>query len=141
MIGEKVLNLGGGAERAFEAGIVQRANDPVNSPQASTPIDFAAQFGNIYREKLVVKAQPEKDDKTLYGNEYVWKRNGHDDYVHALLYAMVGLQRFSGQQAKIFGQRNSFPKAMVVGNDGVKVRSIPAPETTQVVMLNWPNEK
>lgn len=42
--------------------------------------DFAAQFNNIYREKLVVKAQPEKDDKTLYGSEYVWKRNGHDDY-------------------------------------------------------------
>lgn len=37
---EHVLNLGGGGERAF----INRANDPVMSPQASTPIDFAAQF-------------------------------------------------------------------------------------------------
>ncbi len=36
---EHILNLGAG-ERAF----VNRANDPVMSPQASTPIDFAAQF-------------------------------------------------------------------------------------------------
>lgn len=44
MNGEKVLNLGGGAERVFDAGVVQRANDPIMSPQPSTPIDFAAQF-------------------------------------------------------------------------------------------------
>jgi hypothetical protein len=44
MNGEKVLNLGGGADRAFTAGVVQRATDPVISPAASTPIDFAAQF-------------------------------------------------------------------------------------------------
>ena len=37
---EHVLNLGHGAERAF----INRATDPVLSPQASTPIDFAAQF-------------------------------------------------------------------------------------------------
>lgn len=37
---EHILNLGGGQERAF----VNKANDPVISPQASTPIDFAAQF-------------------------------------------------------------------------------------------------
>ena len=44
MNGEVVLNLGGGREKAFQAGMVQRANDPVMSPQAATPIDFAAQF-------------------------------------------------------------------------------------------------
>ena len=37
---EHVLNLGGGGEKAF----VNRANDPLMSPQATTPIDFAAQF-------------------------------------------------------------------------------------------------
>jgi hypothetical protein len=37
---DQVLNLGGGRERAF----INRATDPVLSPQASTPIDFAAQF-------------------------------------------------------------------------------------------------
>lgn len=44
MNGEVILNLGGGQERAFEAGMVQRASDPNMSPQASTPVDFAGQF-------------------------------------------------------------------------------------------------
>ena len=44
MNGENILNLGGGVERAFTAGVVQRANDPTQSPQPSTPVDFAAQF-------------------------------------------------------------------------------------------------
>lgn len=86
--------------------------------------DFAAQFGNIYREKLVVKSQPEKDDKTLYGNEYVWKRNGHDDYVHALGYAMIGMQRFEGQEAKIFGGKSvmeGLRKAQMVSDGGVQL--------------------
>lgn len=86
--------------------------------------DFASQFNNIYREKLVVKAQPEKDDKTLYGNEYVWKRNGHDDYVHALLYAMVGLQRFTNTEAKIFGGKSvmdGLRKAQIVSDGGVQL--------------------
>lgn len=39
-----VLNLGHGQERAFQQGMVQRASDPTQSPQASTPVDFAAQF-------------------------------------------------------------------------------------------------
>ena len=37
---EQVLNLGQGPDRSF----VNRANDPILSPQASTPIDFTAQF-------------------------------------------------------------------------------------------------
>lgn len=65
--------------------------------------DFAAQFNNIYREKIIVDSKPGKDDRTLLGNEYVWKRNGHDDYVHALLYAIVGLQKYGGELAKIIG--------------------------------------
>src|SRR5512138_1780287 len=44
MNGEVILNLGGGQERAFQAGVVQKANDPIMSPQPATPIDFAAQF-------------------------------------------------------------------------------------------------
>lgn len=56
--------------------------------------DFAQQFNNIYREKVVVKETKDKDDRSLYGGEYVWKRNGHDDYVHALGYAVIGLMRF-----------------------------------------------
>jgi Phage terminase large subunit (GpA) len=86
--------------------------------------DFASQFGNIYRELLTVKATPEKDDKTLYGNEYVWKRNGHDDYLHALGYAIIGMQRFQGQHVKIFGTRNAMdgiPRGQVVTDGGVQL--------------------
>ena len=44
MNGEVILNLGGGVERAFTAGTVQRAADPALVGAAVTPIDFAAQF-------------------------------------------------------------------------------------------------
>lgn len=66
--------------------------------------EFADMFGNIYREKVVVKETPGKDDASLYGPQFVWKRRGHDHYCHALLYAMVGLQRYGGEQAKIIGE-------------------------------------
>lgn len=65
--------------------------------------DFASHFGNMYREKIAVKSTPEKDDKTLYGNEWVWKRNGADHYCHALLYAMVGMQKYGDSLAKVVG--------------------------------------
>lgn len=43
MNGEVILNLGAGQERAFQAGVVQRAVEP-NVPNISTPVDFDAQF-------------------------------------------------------------------------------------------------
>ena len=63
--------------------------------------EFASHFGNIYREKVESKDIPEKDNAGLYSTHYVWKRNGADHYVHALLYAVVGLQKYGGQLAKI----------------------------------------
>jgi len=47
--------------------------------------EFADMFGNIYREKVEVKETKGKDDRSLYGAEYVWKRNGPDHFCHALL--------------------------------------------------------
>jgi hypothetical protein len=85
--------------------------------------DFAKQFDNIYREKISSKETPEKDNKELYGSEYVWKRNGHDDYVHALLYAIVGLQKFGGELAKIFDDKSwvsSLPKGQIVDNQVIR---------------------
>jgi len=64
-------------------------------------VDFASMFGNIYREKMMVKETPGKDNRELYGADYIWKRNGPDHYVHALLYAIVGLQKYGGELAKI----------------------------------------
>ncbi len=54
---------------------------------------LAEHFGNIYR---IAKETP-------FGVEHAWERNGPDHFVHALLYAMVGLDRFSEQEAKIIG--------------------------------------
>ncbi len=66
--------------------------------------EFADHFENLYREVIVVKEQKDKDLKTLYGNEYVWKRAGPDHFVHCLLYAMVGISRYGGEKAKIVGE-------------------------------------
>lgn len=52
---------------------------------------LAEHFGNMYR---TVKETP-------FGNEYVWERSGPDHLAHALLYAMVGLDKYSDQEAKI----------------------------------------
>lgn len=64
---------------------------------------FADMFGNMYREKIESKEAKGKDDRSLYGNEYVWKRNGPDHFAHAFLYATVGMQRFGGASATIVG--------------------------------------
>jgi hypothetical protein len=68
--------------------------------------EFASQWGNMYREKLEVKEAPHKDDKTLYGNEWVWKRNGPDHFAHAYLYGRVGLALFGGELATIGNASN-----------------------------------
>ena len=52
---------------------------------------------------MVAKETKDKDNKELYGAEYVWKRNGADHFCHALLYAIVGLQRYGGEKARIVG--------------------------------------
>jgi hypothetical protein len=62
---------------------------------------FAEHFGALYREKVEVKETKGKDDRSLYGAEYVWKRNGADHFAHALLYASVGMQRYGSGMAKI----------------------------------------
>jgi hypothetical protein len=67
--------------------------------------EYASHWGNIYREKVEVKDTKGKDNRALYGNEYVWKRNGPDHFVHATLYALVGLQRYGTQLATIIGDR------------------------------------
>lgn len=55
--------------------------------------ELAEHFGNMYRTAK----------ETPFGVEHYWERNGPDHYAHALLYAMVGLDRFSEQEAVIIG--------------------------------------
>lgn len=66
--------------------------------------EFASHFGNMYRERLMVKEQRGKDNKELYGAEYIWKRNGPDHFAHATLYGTVGMQKHGGEKAKIVGE-------------------------------------
>jgi len=65
--------------------------------------EFASHFGNIYREKMFVKETKDRDNKELYGVDYVWKRNGPDHFCHALLYAVVGMQKNIGEKAMVVG--------------------------------------
>lgn len=83
--------------------------------------EFAKHFGNIYREKVLVKEVREKDNRELYGAEYIWKREGPDHFCHALLYAIVGLQRHGGDPAKIVGDDPlaGIPKGRIVQAQGV----------------------
>lgn len=75
--------------------------------------EFADMFGNMYREKIIGKDQKGKDDRTLYGSEYVWKRNGPDHFCHALLYAIVGLQRYGGELAKVVGDGDGLKRGTI----------------------------
>jgi len=68
--------------------------------------EFASHFGYMYREQIVSKDAKDKDDKTLYGAQYVWKRRGPDHFAHALAYAYVGFERFGGGQAAIIAKDN-----------------------------------
>lgn len=80
--------------------------------------EWASHFGYIYREQVKSKEIKDKDDKTLYGPEYVWKRNGPDHFVHTLLYAYVGMQRFGGGEAAIVtGAKEYFPTGLMA-NEG-----------------------
>lgn len=83
--------------------------------------EFASHFGNLVREKIVVKDTREKDNRSLYGNEFVWKRVGPDHYAHSLLYAIVGLQRYGSELAKIVGEGplEGIPKGHIVEAQGV----------------------
>lgn len=78
---------------------------------------FASHFGNIYREKIVQKEAIGKDAHTLYGNEYVWKRNGPDHFVHALVYALTGLDKYGEDLAIIIKKKDPFMANVPVGSD------------------------
>lgn len=56
--------------------------------------ELADHFGNMYR---VAEQGP-------MGVEYEWKRSGPDHFAHCVLYATVGLDRFSEQAAIVLGE-------------------------------------
>jgi hypothetical protein len=101
--------------------------------------EFADMFGNIYREKITTTETREKDNRELYGPEYVWKRSGPDHFCHALLYAIVGLQKYSGEMAKIVGDNplGNMPTGSVVKTpDGEKLVAHLTPEMVKSAQAN-----
>lgn len=101
--------------------IVEQMRDTGRIRLNGTPEDweeFASHFGYIYREQIKSKETKDKDDRTLYGSEFVWKRNGPDHYVHTLAYAYIGLQRFGGGQAAIVsGTGTYFPSGQTTDQE------------------------
>lgn len=83
-------------------------------------LEFASHFGNIYRELVITKESTGKDFHTLYGSEFVWKRTGGDHFVHTLLYALVGMDRFAKGLVEII-KNDGFLKGLPTGSraDGV----------------------
>ena len=89
--------------------------------------EFASHFGNMYREKIAAKETPDSDNRTLYGPEYVWKRNGADHYAHALLYAIVGMQKYGSSMAKVVDTPSIMgltKRAVIVDDGGIRAQEI-----------------
>lgn len=82
-------------------------------------MELADHFNNIYREFVVSPNNQGKDDSSLYKNQFVWKRVGPDHYVHALLYMLVGLDRFSKQEATVISPSflEELPKGRIFNSD------------------------
>lgn len=86
--------------------------------------EYADHFANMYREKIVVKEQKDKDDKTLYGAEYVWKRRGPDHWAHSTLYALVGYEKFGVSLATVTNTSvlDSLAGGQIISDEGVMLR-------------------
>lgn len=97
-------------EQLRDTGLI-RLNGTVDEWQ-----EFASHFGNIYRELVIVKESSGKDFHTLYGNEYVWKRNGADHFVHTLIYGLTGMDRFAQDLVEIV-KNDGFMKGVPTGSD------------------------
>ena len=95
--------------------------------------DYITHWMNIYRIWVPMAGE----DETTGKKEFKWERSGPDHWVHCSVYCRIGLDRFQNTMAKIFGIKESFPKAMIVADEGVRARDIPSPEIQQAVILNW----
>lgn len=70
--------------------------------------EFASHFGNIYR----VMKPPEESH---YGVEFLWERNGPDHFVHTLVYALVGLDKYAQVMGTVVapGLMDELPKGQI----------------------------
>jgi phage terminase large subunit GpA len=96
-----------------------RLNSPQDQPLSKTIEDWkpwAKHFDNVYREIKTVKDNPGKDVSTNYGVELIWKRNGPDHYTHTLLYLLVGLDKFGGDNATFIKRTDNFMKGVPIAS-------------------------
>lgn len=86
--------------------------------------EYADHWTNMYREKIVVREQKDKDDRTLYGAEYVWKRRGPDHWAHSTIYALVGMEKFGQSLATVTHSSvlDSLGKGQIINDEGVILR-------------------
>lgn len=74
--------------------------------------EYISHWLNIYRSW---------EENALGVKEFKWERQGADHYVHASIYARIGLSRFSQTQAKIItaGALDGLPRGQTVEAQGV----------------------
>lgn len=78
--------------------------------------EFASHFDNVYREIKTARDNPGKDVSTYYGVELIWKRNGADHFCHTLLYALVGMDKYSQPLAEIVS-KDKFLEGVETGSN------------------------
>jgi len=81
--------------------------------------EFGSHFDSLY--KVVTE--------TNYGAEFVWERSGPDHYVHTLLYALVGFDKFA-QDLSLIVKHDSFMDRVPTGTDFIG--RIPARRIQQI---------
>lgn len=69
---------------------------------------FAQHFENIWREEITIDDKPHKDNRSLYGLEYVWKTRKPDHWCFALLFALVGFDKFGTMPEVVTGDNELF---------------------------------
>lgn len=86
--------------------------------------EYADHFANMYREKVVVKEQKGKDDRSLYGAEYVWKRRGPDHWAHATFYAIAGFMKYGQSLASVQGSDllSDLQRGQIINDSGVMLQ-------------------
>ena len=75
--------------------------------------EYITHWLNIYRAWVPIAGEDELTGK----KEFRWERNGPDHYVHASIYARIGLDKFADVQAKIVGVEDELPVGYIANSE------------------------
>jgi hypothetical protein len=106
--------------------VIQLAVDQINEGRLTfngSKEDWLPFFEHCMNAYRVKEIKGEENDPQ-YGWGWVWRRKGPDHFFMSMIYALVGLDRFGGEEAMIIPKDNRFLAGVVRGSsvDG----SIPA---------------